>query len=187
MIFLFVAAAVCLAGVNAQIVNPGPCPNVTLEQQFDLPAYLGRWYEYKKYFALFQRDGSCVSATYTDNQNGTVGVRNYLVKPDTGEVETIIGYAEVDSDSGEGKLLVSFPSVGQYGSPYWILGTDYTSYTVVWACGEVGNDNLQYGWLLTRERFPSNETLDLAQQVITANQLDEKFIITPQENCPLDP
>jgi hypothetical protein len=32
----------------------------------------------------------------------------------TGEVETINGYAVVNSDSGEGKLGVYFPSVGMF-------------------------------------------------------------------------
>jgi lipocalin len=41
---------------------------------------LGLWYEYKRYFTFFQLNGKCVTATYTDNQNGTIEVRNYLVK-----------------------------------------------------------------------------------------------------------
>jgi hypothetical protein len=41
--------------------------------------YLGRWYEYKKFFTYFQRDGKCVSATYRENKDGTIHVRNYMV------------------------------------------------------------------------------------------------------------
>lgn len=39
--------------------------------------YLGLWYEQERYFAFFQINGKCVTATYTDNMNGTVGVENY--------------------------------------------------------------------------------------------------------------
>jgi len=98
-LYLTVALGVCALQVNAQVIFDGPCPNVTVEQDFDLTAvwakeiviynrkiifikffqYLGRWYEYKSYFAFFQQNGECVSATYGLNDDATVSVRNYLL------------------------------------------------------------------------------------------------------------
>ncbi|XP_065342360.1 apolipoprotein D-like [Cloeon dipterum] len=153
-----------LVGVSAQIVQPGPCPPLTVQQNFDLPA----------------------SATYTLSPNETVAVRNYLFNTLSQAPETILGYATVDSDSGEAKLLVSFPSV-DYVSPYWVLETDYTRYSVVWSCTEFGTENLQYAWVITRERFPDDVTLAEIERVIAANQLADEWEITPNDNCPEDP
>lgn len=93
-----VAVVWCAGVATAQIMIPAPCQNVAVQQHFHTKAvschlsknfahfdsfiykkYLGRWYEHKKYFTYFQRDGKCVSATYKDNMNGTILVRNYMV------------------------------------------------------------------------------------------------------------
>jgi hypothetical protein len=47
--------------------------------------------------------------------------------------------------------------------------------------------NLEYSWMLTRERFPDPQTISSANQVIEENGLQDKYSITNQENCPLDP
>ncbi|XP_059490320.1 apolipoprotein D-like [Neocloeon triangulifer] len=184
---LSILAVSFFATISAQIIVPGKCQNVTVEQNFDTPAYLGRWYEYQRYFTFFQPDGKCVSATYT-NINGTFfEIRNYLVNANTSEVEIILGYGYQSSDTDEGTLLINFPTTGQEDGDYWILGTDYSSYSVVWSCSNVGGQSLQLAWLLTRERVPSNETLSAAQVIIDANGLKGNFLLTDQTNCPLDP
>ena len=41
--------------------------------------YLGRWYEYSNYFAIFQLFGICVTADYTDESSAgrvQIGVLN---------------------------------------------------------------------------------------------------------------
>ncbi|XP_065340999.1 apolipoprotein D-like [Cloeon dipterum] len=174
----------CILQTNAQVFSPGLCPEVTVQQNFDLPAYLGQWFEYKSYPAVFQQGGECVTATYKDNLNGTVGVKNYLVNATTGTSDVIYGYAKVaDVDSGEGKLLVSFPTVERYDSPYWVLSTDYTNYAVVWACTPAGRSNIQFSWVLTRQRIPDEATIAKAEGVINANSLQDKYKITNQQNC----
>ncbi|XP_065340545.1 lazarillo protein-like [Cloeon dipterum] len=176
-----------LVGASTQIIQPGPCPPLTVQQNFDLPAYLDRWYQQKKYFNYFEENGICNTATYTLNPNETVAVRNYLFNTVTQEPDTILGYATVGSDSGEAKLLVSFPSVGNYDSPYWVLETDYTRFSVVWSCSEFATENLQFAWVLTRERFPDDATLAEIERVIADNQLADRWEITPNDNCPEDP
>ena len=48
---------------------------------FSFLQYLGRWYEYSKYFALFEIFGTCTNAVYTDqtpegSANIVIGVHN---------------------------------------------------------------------------------------------------------------
>ncbi|KAF4523180.1 hypothetical protein B566_EDAN002438 [Ephemera danica] len=68
---------------------------------------------------------------------------------------------------------------------YWVLGTDYTNFTIVWSCEPVTpGTTFQSSWVLTRERVPSPEVIALAQQVIDQNQLPPRFEVTNQTNCP---
>ncbi|XP_065333170.1 lazarillo protein-like [Cloeon dipterum] len=186
--FLTVVAACYIATCSAQIAVLTPCQNVTLEQNFYLSSYAGKWYEYQRYFTFFQFGGKCVTAYYTPNGTDTITVRNYLVKENTGEVNIILGSATLVSEVGEGELSLDFPSVGQVDQDYWVLGTDYNSFSVVWSCSNSGsNQSLQLAWLLTRDRVPSSETLALAQEVIDRNGLVDSFLITNHDSCPEDP
>lgn len=38
--------------------------------------YLGRWYEAEKYFFLFEFGGKCITADYSQKENGKIGVVN---------------------------------------------------------------------------------------------------------------
>lgn len=46
---------------------------------FKLIKYVGKWYEYAKYPFIFTAGGKCITATYTENPDGSVGVVNSMV------------------------------------------------------------------------------------------------------------
>ncbi|XP_059490319.1 apolipoprotein D-like [Neocloeon triangulifer] len=185
---VFVTLCVCFfAAVNSQVIINSPCQNVTIEQNFDLPRYLGRWYEYRRFFTFFELNGKCVTATYSDNLNGTIEVRNYQVDSNTNVSDVIVGYASQNSNTDEGKLIVTFPTSGSEGD-YWILDTDYDTFSVVWSCSTSGDQSVQFSWILTREIEPSAATLAVIDSVVAANGLaSEKYLVVDQTNCPLDP
>jgi hypothetical protein len=103
--------------------------------------------------------------------------------------------------------MSSFCLSDDYDSPYWVLDTDYTSYSVVWSCVQVGGINLrklkqiqritlfilyvlnfkENSWVLTREQFPDDLTIGKTQDVINMNGLQEAYETTKHENCPADP
>ncbi|XP_046992006.1 apolipoprotein D-like [Schistocerca americana] len=168
----------------AQIGSTGPCPNVTLVSNFDAAAYLGKWYEQYRFFAIFEGDGECVTATYTDNGDGTVGVENAMIDPETGDPEIINGQASVDGNTTEGRLVVIFPQTGSFEAPYWILDTDYGNYSVVWSCIDIGGAaNMQFSWLLTREKFPTDELIQNMFSVMTTNGLDTERLRKTNQTC----
>lgn len=66
--------------------------------------------------------------------NGSVEVKNSLINKNQ-QYEEILGNAyEEDPAKHDGKLMVIFPGVGVRAAPYWVLGTDYKNYSVVWSC-----------------------------------------------------
>ena len=68
--------------------------------------------------------------------------------------------------------------------PYWVLDTDYHSYTVVWTCVSLGLANMEYIWLMTRERIPSIDVIDAALAVVNSNNLGNISLKEiDQSNC----
>ena len=53
------------------------------------------------------------------------------------------------------------PVVYFYGNPgdYWILDTDFTSFSSVYTCSTVGIARYELAFILTRDRFPTNSTV----------------------------
>ncbi|XP_049789513.1 lazarillo protein-like [Schistocerca nitens] len=168
----------------SQKAGLGPCPEVDVMPDFNVSAYLGKWYEQYRYFAIFEGQGDCVTATYSDSGDGVVTVENTANNPNTGITETIKGTANLASDGSDGRLLVSFPLTGSLKAPYWILDTDYDSYSVVWSCSSLANiANAQFSWLLTRDKNPSSETIQRMFSVLDKNNLETKSYIKTNQNC----
>ena len=66
---------------------------------------------------------------------------------------------QADPENAPGELMVYF-----YGSPgdYWVLDTDFDSFSSVYSCTEGLVDGVvkyEYAFILTREKYPSNETV----------------------------
>ena len=116
---------------------------------FDLPHYLGNWYEIARLPNHFEHGMDYVTAQYSRNTDGTVldlnrGIRN-------GEKLEISGIAKFKNSPVVGKLRVSF--FRQFYSDYRIirLAPD-DSYAVV--TGSTDN----FLWILSRTpRLPENE------------------------------
>jgi apolipoprotein D and lipocalin family protein len=75
---LCLVALAFIASSYAQITNPGACPDYPVHMDFDVPAYLGVWYEVQRYDQIFQRNGDCITATYNLRDDGTVQVINSM-------------------------------------------------------------------------------------------------------------
>ncbi|KAJ4449008.1 hypothetical protein ANN_00402 [Periplaneta americana] len=73
LVFLF---AMRMLVSEAQVPFPGGCPTVKAMQDFDVLKFLGLWYEQKRYFAIFEAGGICVTANYTDKGNGAIKVNH---------------------------------------------------------------------------------------------------------------
>lgn len=70
-------------------------------------------------------------------------------------------------------------------APYWVLGTDYLNYAVVWACNNINEaGSTRVVWILTRDRQPSDAIVEAAYDVLKENEVSTTFLRkTIQNGC----
>lgn len=118
-------------------------PSVQPVKNFEVQRYLGTWYEIARLDHSFERGLEQVSATYTQNPDGSVQVLNRGYDAKAAQWKSAQGIAHPVGASTQGHLRVSFfrPFYGAYG----IFELD-SAYTYAFISG--GSTN--YLWLLAR-------------------------------------
>ena len=158
----------------------------TAVDSVDLHQYAGTWHEIARLPMYFQRNcARDVTATYTLNDDDTVGVLNKCVG-DNGETISADGIAHTVDDSGS-KLKVTFlPSwlrwlpVGR--ANYWVLARDAGYNTAL-----VGTPDKKYLWLLARTPDISENTYAKYRQIATDQGYDlNEFTLTTQSGQTVD-
>merc|ERR1711976_240215 len=144
---------------SAQNVGLGGCPKgVTVQEGFDVSKYMGRWYEIERIPTIYQVDQYCNSATYTLQDDGHVGVINAGLDKNGAEI-SIVGDAVCPNEKEPAKCGVRFFEDQPYGN-YWVIDTDYKTYSLVYSCQEVsGLASAQSAWILSRERTLDEATV----------------------------
>ena len=136
-----------------------------VEQNFDVDAYLGLWYEAYRDVECRYESGICDTAHYSLRDDGDIRVRNndYI----DGEWTGGVGKAyQVDPSQNDGYLKVKFAPLIPAGD-YKVLSTDYENYTVIYTCaGLAGLYNIEYVWILCRDTDPSQDIIDTAMDAV---------------------
>ncbi|XP_052808166.1 apolipoprotein D-like [Mya arenaria] len=184
--FATILLCVCLfRGVIGQSISSGKCPQVKVQDNFDIEKYVGRWYEQERLFFAFELDQKCVTAEYTLQQDGSVQVNNTGYVKLERKFSTSLGNAKAEDPKVPAKLGVKFFPEQPRGD-YWVLSTDYTSYTVIWSCGPItGVDaNIQLGWILTRESAGlSASKMAEIHALLDGFGIDVNKYKTTEQNC----
>uniref|UniRef100_A0A1Q3FS12 Apolipoprotein D n=1 Tax=Culex tarsalis TaxID=7177 RepID=A0A1Q3FS12_CULTA len=185
LVVLTILLATVATTCRAQIVSFGRCAVPSVVQDFDVAAYLGKWYEIERYEQVFQRNGECVTATYTLNEDGSVRVENAMLVPPSGKFDVDIGRAVLsfpDEEPLQAKLNVSFGGMPPIASNYWVLDTDYENFAFVFSCFSVGNflkaDNY---WLLSRTQELLPDVQDRVDK-LTDSYLNRRHIRKTRHN-----
>jgi lipocalin len=149
----FVAALSLLAvgcATNASGALPGAGP-LTVVESFELPRYLGTWYEIAKYPVSFEEGLVGVQADYSLRGDGDVRVVNSGYRETfDGERSTAEGRAWVPDPSEPAKLRVRF--FWPFHAPYWVIALDPR---YEWAV--VGDPGRRYLWILSRSKTMPDE------------------------------
>ncbi|XP_053651728.1 apolipoprotein D [Cherax quadricarinatus] len=186
-----VVVAVLIPHTAMQIFFLFHCPPQTAFTSFNVSLFLGKWYEIKRYFTLYEYGGRCNAITFTDKGNGFYGVLNEqivlgsvwdtiegeaaLVSPGSGQATFSLNYSSL--------LFLGMGAVGSKGN-YWVLSTDYVNYAIAWACLDMSYINTQMLWILMRKRHPDPQELFIAENVVRSLRLDASWLEpTDQTNC----
>ena len=113
---------------------------------FEPDRYMGKWYEIARLDHSFERNLSNVSATYTQDDNGDIRVKNRGFNAKTAVWNEIEGNARFLVNETVGSLKVSF-FMPFYGG-YHIIALDRQNYNYAVVAGP----SRTYLWILSRNR-----------------------------------
>ncbi|WP_372872075.1 lipocalin family protein [Shewanella sp.] len=131
-------------------------------QDFNLDNYLGTWYEIARIDNRFESGLTEVTAQYRRQGDG-VQVINRGFSAQSSEWKQAIGKARFVGSANEGRLEVSF--FGPFYGDYQILAATKSEDGRYRTALVAGND-LDYLWLLSRERAPAEDELTLFKDKI---------------------
>lgn len=144
-------------------------------ENFDAGRYMGTWYEAVRYPHGFEKGMSNVSATYSENADGTIRVVNRGFVDQKKKWKSITGTAKYHGDPGRGWLKVSFfkPFYASYKIIY--LDDAYTEAIVT-------GPTYSYFWILTREKnIPAQRLDELINRAVEHGFDKEKMIRVAQD------
>ena len=129
--------------------------NVRPVEGFEIPRYLGTWYEIARFDHSFERGLSEVTATYSMREDGGVRVINKGYSQKKGEWDEAEGKAYFVSNSSTGHLKVSF--FGPFYASYVIMALDKEKYEYALITGP----DKDYLWILARKPSLPKKTVDM--------------------------
>merc|ERR1711860_63862 len=187
-----VTTVVCILAiactVSGQVPGFGGCPNVEVMKGFDATKYTGTWYEFQRYFVLFELNGKCGKATYTyDNSDNSIIVENDGINKNTGKATYVKGKAAAPDSNVPAKLVVTFPTASRFAKGnYWVIDTDYENYSVVYSCNDIKLAHADIVWILSRDRkgLPEETTKKIYAKLESQGISTSLLGPIDQTNCP---
>ncbi|KAG8224628.1 hypothetical protein J437_LFUL003062 [Ladona fulva] len=162
MSWVWIATFLLLRQASADSTFVDRCPSPTAVSNFTWTKYTGTWYEIESTPNALEFGGHCVRFSY---------------KHSTGEKISYYGQLEPEiSSSLEAKFRLTYltPSgkavKGFTSEKYWILDTDYESYSIAWSCETYQIAAVptprHKAWILGREKTMSMKTYAKVEAVL---------------------
>ncbi|BFM09700.1 lipocalin family protein [Halioxenophilus aromaticivorans] len=143
--------AVLLAALAGCVSQP---EGVKPVNNFELPRYLGKWYEIARLDHSFERGLSNVTAEYSLRDDGGVKVINRGYSAEEQTWDEAEGKAYFVNDSDHGFLKVSF--FGPFYGSYIVFELDQDDYQFAFISGP----DKSYLWFLSRTPNPPQALID---------------------------
>lgn len=137
----YIAIILCALCMGCQSIPENAKPVET----FEVDRYLGTWYEIARLDHKFEKGLSHVTATYSANDDGSIGVLNKGYNMEEQKWTSAEGKAKFRGEPTVAALKVSF--FGPFYSGYNVLALD-KDYQYALVAGK----DLDFLWILSRER-----------------------------------
>ncbi|XP_054730074.1 apolipoprotein D-like [Anastrepha obliqua] len=175
--------ALTLCGLaNAQVNSDGACPNPPVQSCLSINAYAGFWYEYARYPAAFEGNGTCVTLTYTQKNQNEMSILGTMIDPSTNKTLSLLSDAKQISNA---KFNVTTKVATRSPPSLWVLSTDYDNYGINYACLPASGDSHNtFLSIITRSPTPSAATVAKARNVLRSIGFSlAPMTVTDQSNC----
>ena len=166
-------ASVLFAGLSGCTGMPD---NVEPVKGFELPRYLGKWYEIARFDHSFEEGLSEVTATYSMRNDGGVKVINRGFSKEDNSWDEAEGKAYFVESETIGHLKVSF--FGPFYASYVIMELDKEGYQYALITGP----DKDYLWILARTPSISDEIRTRLLEKATAAGYDVSKLIWVEHN-----
>lgn len=135
-----------IAAITAQVIYNEPCPTHVATSNFNLSAYLGRWYELQRYESDPNKKGDCVTLDLKEaaDNNNTIEVREEIrFLPAATMTMTMNGTLQLNQSENSPPVGHLYGRFGDKDSDYLVLSTDYQNYALVWSCEDLAENKSQ--------------------------------------------
>ncbi|KAM4605959.1 uncharacterized protein ACJ7VT_016228 [Polymixia lowei] len=167
--------------VSAQSFHWGSCPTVSLQSNFSLEQYLGKWYEIEHIPVMYE-NGKCRDANFVRKNDGVARV--LFSETVDNKVEVTKGSVYQDAED-PAMMEISYYYLVWLKCPWWVLYTDYSTVSVVYSCESIFNlFYMEYSWIISRTRLLTPDVLKKARQVLVREKIDiSSMMSSDQTGC----
>lgn len=68
-------------------------------------------------------------------------------------------------------------------SPYWIIDTDYISYSLVYICEEFLDEALDFAWILSRKPTLDQSIIARLKIIFDKNEINSSRFVVVDQSC----
>ncbi|XP_068223784.1 crustacyanin-A2 subunit-like [Palaemon carinicauda] len=178
---LGVVASVSCQGGLPDFLLAGKCADVSLQPNFDVRKYAGRWFMTEITENPYLPLKKCVTSKY-DLDEEEHGFRVTTSGLDVNwEHKSLQGNVSQTSRSPSAHLHLDFPGV--IGSPYKVIETDYENYSCVYSCIDWSGYKTEFGFVFSRTQENWGHATEKCSEVFKKNGVDfNNFVAIPQSS-----
>ncbi|GFG39611.1 hypothetical protein Cfor_02885 [Coptotermes formosanus] len=142
-------------GIAAESLLADQCPLKEVQTEFNMTKYLGEWNEILRIPNIYEEGYSCMLDHFTLSPDGTTRVHSRAYNVSNHAYVFLDGVVTVSQPgrfdvtyNGTNRLRILqdmatlitvcclLATAAVWSSSYWVLGTDYSTYAVLWGCLE---------------------------------------------------
>ncbi|XP_072110625.1 apolipoprotein D-like [Mobula birostris] len=172
----------------------GPCKHHKVQENFTMSQYLGTWYEIERSGST-DSDTRCIKEKYSINEEHKIELlTQYVEKGNSLNIHKgDVFYSSTEKNPAKFffRITNEYERWGSFGMspldhilmPYWVLATDYTTYSLVLSCASALITHHDYIWILGRERQLSKNVTDYLHEILKTSNINVKLVPIDQHNC----